>query len=174
MKVGGLRTIGPSTVRVPGGTCRTAAGNCHPPSRLYMPQSRRGFPSTASRLFYFKLVPSVRTSCRFWKIQPSAGRSRNTKYPYMARAGPSPRDGPARFGSYRRRLHDPVPTVRVACRASDSIAVTVITDLLFGSPSFFGRCVTRVLIHAQIAINIRLITNRERLSPTRGGISDAA
>src|SRR5262245_34395017 len=42
MKVCGLRTVGPSTVRVPGGTCCKAAGNCHPPSRLYMPQSRRG------------------------------------------------------------------------------------------------------------------------------------
>src|SRR5215471_341168 len=44
MKVGGLRTVGPSTVRVPGGTCRKTAGDCHPPSRLYMQQSRRGFP----------------------------------------------------------------------------------------------------------------------------------
>src|SRR5262249_45039242 len=68
MKVGGLRTVGPSTVRVPGGTCRTAAGICDPPSRLYIRQSRRGFPSTASRLCCFYLVPSVGTSCRFWKL----------------------------------------------------------------------------------------------------------
>jgi hypothetical protein len=68
MKVGGPRTVGPGTVRVPGGTCRKAAGNSHPPSRLYMRQSRRGFPSTASRPWDFYLVSSVRTSCLILEI----------------------------------------------------------------------------------------------------------
>jgi hypothetical protein len=40
----------------PGGTCGLSTSQ--PP----------GFPSTASRLYCFYLVPSVGTSCRFWKL----------------------------------------------------------------------------------------------------------
>src|SRR5438105_2497805 len=41
-----------------GGTCRKAAGD---------------FPSTAGRLRCFYLVPSVGTTCRFWKLLARAG-----------------------------------------------------------------------------------------------------
>jgi hypothetical protein len=52
---------------------------------------------------------------------------------------PPQRIGPARFGSYRRRLHDPVPTVRIACRASGPAAVTAVTTSLRVPTLFFGR-----------------------------------
>src|SRR5262249_9691275 len=101
IKVGDLRTVGPSTVRVPGGTCRKAAGNFHPPSRLYMPQSRRGFPSTASRPWDFYLVSSVGTSCLILEIirlptsqlrrwHPRGGGGAGAKYPYSGAGRPLP------------------------------------------------------------------------------------
>jgi hypothetical protein len=146
MKVGGLRTIGPSTVRVPGGTCRRAAGNCHPPSRLYMPQSRRGFPSTASRLFYFKLVPSVRTSCRFWtlfasQIAGAVGLAIRSILTWCGQAPSEVRTCPL------RQLQETaggasVSIVCVACLASDPRRCDRRHKLPSSTPSFFGRRVT--------------------------------
>jgi hypothetical protein len=59
--VGGLRTVGPSTVRVPGGVCR---------------KSRRGFRSRKPPVGYVCPVPSVKTSRQFLNLDVTLCRRR--------------------------------------------------------------------------------------------------
>jgi hypothetical protein len=50
---------------------------------------------------------------------------------------PLRRVGPARFGSYRKQPEASVSAAQAAWRAWASVAVTTVTDLLFGYPIIF-------------------------------------
>jgi len=125
MKVGGLRTVGPSTVRNPGGICRNAAGNRHPPSRLYMLQGRRGIPHRKPPVLF--LAHSI---C--WdqlSILEIIGAGR-----------PRPRTRPLR--QLQERATFPYPPLKQHAALSTPVAVTAVTSCPSSTPTFFGRRVS--------------------------------